>query len=127
MSKTMRQIKFRGLRTDGKGWVYGDMFNATTGATIIENGGESLGSFHFVIPESVGQFTGLRDKNGLEIFEGDFLRGSSDDKCLVIWRQDLSSFALTKDGWAYDHYFGEAIDPGFCEVIGNIHDRREVK
>lgn len=60
MSKTMRQIKFRGLRTDGKGWVYGDMFNATTGATIIENGGESLGSFHFVIPESVGQFTGLK-------------------------------------------------------------------
>ena len=120
----MRQIKFRGLRTDGKGWVYGLPYSSCYDDEmdqIVE-----WENHYDVKPETVGQFTGLQDRNGKEIYEGDFLRGSSDDKCLVIWRQDLASFALTKDGWAYDHYFGEAIDPGFCEIIGTIHDGKEV-
>lgn len=119
----MRQIKFRALCAITGVWRYG-FYYTSKGNHIIrdEQDKESI-----VLPATVGQFTGLTDKNGKDIFEGDFLRGSSDDKCLVIWRQDLASFALTKDGWAYDHYFGEAIDPGFCEIIGTIHDRKEVE
>lgn len=68
------------------------------------------------------QFTGLHDKNGKEIYEGDILDG----QMIVTWRNDLASFALTKQGWAYDHYFGEAVDPGHTEVIGNIHQNPEL-
>lgn len=80
-----------------------------------------------VIPESVGQFTGLLDKNGTKIFQGDVLKGDNFDKqMLVIWRKDLASFALSAKGWLYDHYFGEAVDARNCEVIGNVFDNPEL-
>jgi len=69
-------------------------------------------------PCYIMQFTGLKDKNGKEIYEGDRLN----DGITIIWRDDLASFALRKDDWMYDHYFGEAVDPGKCEVIGNIYE-----
>lgn len=122
----MRHIKFRG-QTIGGEWVTGNLsilekdFSSTVkkGYYISNSAGAP---FAFMVrPESVGQFTGLHDKNGMEIYEGDFLSNGTSDRVLVIWRQDLASFALSKNGWMYDHYFGEAVDPGYCEVIGNIH------
>lgn len=75
----MREIKFRGLRIDGKGWVYGDLFNTSCSEacnflpTIIENGGVSRDGFHLVTPESVGQLLHT-EKNGREWYEGDIAR-----------------------------------------------------
>jgi len=74
----MREIKFRGLRTDGKGLVYGDLLCNWTVPQILS---EYDGNEYLVIPETVGQFVGLKDKNEKDIYEGDVIRvtGSMQD------------------------------------------------
>lgn len=69
-----QQIKFRGLGEEIGGWIYGDL------CTHFESGSDSIhiidkeGSFHEVLPNTVGQFVWLHDKKGKEIYEHSFLR-----------------------------------------------------
>lgn len=71
----MRQIKFRGLRTDGEGWVHGYYWfdNQNKKHKITSDLSDDNFRCYEVIPETVGQFTGLKDKNEKEIFEGDIV------------------------------------------------------
>lgn len=112
----MREIKFRGLRKDGKGWVYG---MPTFDFKYIFNKGQydSPDSYE-VIPETVGQYTGMKNKRGRVIYEGDIVMYSDKSTPLVVGFEN-GSFVLKKDGKAYVYN----INPKGLEVIGNIHEK----
>ena len=73
------------------------------------------------------QFTGLKDRNGKEIYEGDILSNKDTDGNMVVnWCPISAGFCLDKKGWMFSHYFKEAVDANQCEVIGNIYEDLEL-
>lgn len=134
-----REITFRGKRVDNDEWVYGYLVEATNVITdkkatfIIEQDatyythGEFACSFE-VIPETVGQFTGLTDKNGNKIFEGDIVKFShpafNKSRIGVIsYEMNETGFVLRyKEDYSWIAYANE-----FYEIIGNIYDNKENK
>jgi len=100
----MRTIKFRGLRFDGKGWVCGHYYDDEIQSFIISG----INTYE-VIPESIGQFTGLIDVDGKEIYEGDtvYLSGKGNENMKFPF-YDL-----------YDALFEKDIG----KIIGNIHEK----
>lgn len=118
-----RIVKFRGKRlTDGK-WIYGDFFRNRglafiTTDEIVENPLASWQDYN-VDPDTVGQFTGIYDRKGSEIYEGDIVRTSVSKNgiALVEWHCEHAAFVVHMKGsdqW-YHLYKG-------YEKIGNIHD-----
>ena len=124
----MREIKFRGK--NGSPWVYGNGY-------FINGEGEHIivsGRFYEVEPNTVGQFTGLYDKNGKEIYDGDICRMET-GRCShfvymsVEWNMESAAFGFRLKGETYigcSEAFRRWIAEGRVEVIGNIHDNPEL-
>lgn len=126
----MREIKFRGLRTNNKELVYGHYVVDPSGQHRIywrPFDTATSNTYHFVIPETVGQYTGLKDKNGVEIYEGDIVkyftyRYKKGVSRLVEWDEQGMWIPFRDDEHIQDEQ-GDWFDhnKGF-EVIGNIHE-----
>ena len=125
----MHEIKFRGR--DGQGyWQYGDYLNWEIGIPQIRVCRGPYYETFGVDRETVGQFTGLRDADGHEIYEGDIVR-FNDEHGLVVWRAgefdiDLQSGPCCIGALAcLDMPFDED-DFNKIHVIGNVHDNPEL-
>lgn len=121
----MRTIKFRGKgRKTGK-WFYGNLYAEDSfGCThILASGCGCLD----IDPETVGQFTGLYDCDGKEIFEGDILRfgNSPSGVCEVKWNDSIAAFCIR---FYFEGEIGSRPLGGCVEfaIIGNIHDNPEL-
>ncbi len=145
----MRDILFRGKSIDSGKWLYGypliDMAECSLkakGKCVCPHDGSSAeilfwdDAFHeydseSVIPDTIGQYTNLTDKNGVKIFEGDILKGlryydygewGEDKPCkfIVAWEAAKARFSPFHlfDGYTYELKT--------FEVIGNIHDNPEL-
>ena len=120
----MREILFRGKRTDCGEWVEGDLIQAFRGnqlsaCSIMPH--TPTAYCWRVDPETVGQYTGLTDKNGVRTFEGDIVTGYFNHEKIVgyVFYGGNAHFFIQRDG-----IYGIGLDNSDCwlEVIGNIHD-----
>lgn len=122
----MREILFRGKRVDDGEWVYGDLLtdgiDYTTAIRVHNANGFGESVLIAVIPETVGQYTGLNDKNGTKIFEGDIVNCFGGEQCQGYWEYDENVIAN------FDDYIAimTIAESEYIEVIGNIHGNTEL-
>jgi len=130
----MREICFRGKRIDNGEWVYGYLICMSHRAWIKDisdkytNPRRLDGINHTadircveVDPATVGEYTGLHDKNGKEIYEGDIVHCWGGEHCQGYWEHDSK---ITINNMINDCFMmGEH---EFIEVIGNIHENPEL-
>ena len=131
----MREILFRGKRIDNGKWVYGSLIQRNIWGHIFpviraeDNGFDNYKEWE-VIPETIGQYTGFDDKNGVKVFDGDVV------ECTSTW--DKANMVVIFEDGEYrlvlcDKYKNYTSGRGYysigCfdkKVIGNIHDNTEV-
>ena len=130
----MREILFRGKRTDNGEWVEGYYYKAKycrtddelcDYITVPHPKEYNEPSSHYIVdPDTVGQYTGLKDKNGKKIFEGDTVWfGDEKERGVVYFDNSCSRFAVRFDTFdaAFDHLYSNEL-----EIIGNVHDNPEL-
>lgn len=129
----MRTIKFRGRKINSGQWLYGDLMHDNVGGSYIYPiDAENLYKENAVIPDTVGQFTGLLDKNGKEIYEGDIIGCHHPEiKHLIFYNEKQGRFMAALNGDIENDFIGVCgIDDrrwmASKEVIGNIHDNPEL-
>lgn len=118
----MRTIKFRGKNERSGEWYHGNLYASDNGLIYIC---DRLSGNNDVAPETVGQFTGLTDYHGNEIYDGDIVEVS----CLnytgfaeIIFKE--GSFCMVSEDW-FETLYG--FDTDALEVVGNIHDNPELQ
>lgn len=117
----MRPIKFRGKRVDTGEWIYGDLLTSNGTECEISDWDKVDYSRYDVIPESVGQFTGLYDCKKKEIYENDIL--SIAGIYYQIFFHD-GCFGFKNDWGLFFSFSMSSLTRS--EVIGNVHDNPEL-
>lgn len=118
-----REILFRGRRLDNDEWVYGNLQQQAVKneewyiTSITAPFNEFLNESHIIDSKTVGQYTGLKDKNGKKIFDGDILKSYYDKPGIVKWNNEIGAFQIKGIP-------SQTMKRCYqMEVIGNIFDK----
>src|SRR5690554_2958776 len=132
-----REILFRGKRIDNGEWVYGfyvreeglkgDGFHSISHTIITKREPFRLYQDRVYV-DTVGQYTGLKDRNGVKIFEGDYIYHHwHKDTAYLVWHERYICFVGKPfEGDTSKTYHYQKPDEPDLEVIGNIHDNPEL-
>ena len=122
----MREYKFRGKTKATGEWVYGDLLHVNNRMFIIPNinvDDIDIGKLE-VDPETVGQYTGLFDKNGNELWESDIIENEHKERYLIVWGS--TGFNAALDGSKKAIYSANEYWFKSCKKIGNKWDNPEL-
>ena len=135
----MRPIKFRGKRLDNGEWVEGDYFRKyiydrdddvslhhLIGWQVADNDGEMCNDYEDVDPATVGQYTGLKDKNGKEIWEGDIVQCKTWQHYVATIIYDDSWGAFSLRFYPFGSGRRVRVTHKSVKVIGNTIDNPEL-
>jgi uncharacterized phage protein (TIGR01671 family) len=121
----MREIKFRGYNRKNNVWLYGFYLQNRGAHFIVPDefaDGKSWDDYE-IDPATLGQYTGLKDRNGREIYEGDILHDHfCNNRYVVLFGG--GSFDVMSTLYKSGNYLSDAV--GDIEIIGNIHDNPEL-
>lgn len=122
----MREILFRGKRVGEGEWKYGSYVEQYGATQIYPKNVTDEDGFdcYCVEPETVGQYTGLADKNGKKIFEGDVIKCEGEnERGMIVFEHCSACFVVQFETFTlkYNCLFG--ID---LEVVGNVYDNPEL-
>ena len=127
----MREIRFRGRDKINSEWIYGDLMHPhmqTDCEWMIIPVESILSDAKFVDPQTIGQYTGLEDKYGIPIFEGDILRMDTfnPDVCEVRFIEGAFCLQFPSAQYPADIHYIHHADRPQATVIGNIYDNPEL-
>ena len=115
----MREILFKGKRVDNGEWTEGYFFKSWDKVFLLWGMTGDCPNMEEVVPETIGQFTGLCDKNGKKIFKGDIVESPHGTRGVVEWHRETCAFLVNiGDDW-------QTMDDCPYEVVGNIYDNKE--